>query len=71
MKFDPNTTTIGDILDDPDLNAALMEVAPPEMKEMPIDDFIRGLTWAASSMQIKQMVGVDLYNKMVEKLSAL
>lgn len=71
MKFDPNTTTIGDILDDPKANAALMEVAPPEMKEMPIDDFIRGLTWAASSMQIKQMVGVEVYNKIVEKLNSL
>lgn len=71
MKFDPNTTTIGEIIDDPVASAALAKVAPPEMQGMPIDDFIRGLTWAASSMQIKQMVGVEAYNKMVETLNAL
>jgi hypothetical protein len=71
MKFDPNTTTIGEIIDDPVASAALTEVAPPEMQGMPIDGFIRGLTWVPSSMQIKQMVGVEAYNKMVEKLNSL
>lgn len=74
MKFDINTTTMGEIIDDPATNAALSEV----MKEAgldqsqvpPADDFIRSLTWAAASMQLKQMMGVEIYNKIVEKLQA-
>lgn len=71
MKFDPNTTTIGEVLDDPRAVAALKELAPPDMPDVPVDDFIRGLTWAQSAMQMKQMLGVELYNKIIEKLNSL
>ena len=71
MKFDPNTTTIGEILDDPKASEELRKLAPPDMPETPVDDFIRGLTWGQAAMQMKQMLGIDLYNKIVEKLNSL
>lgn len=74
MKFDPNTTTLGEIFDDPAVSAALKELAEEsgmdQSQSPPLDDFIRSLTWATASMQMKQMMGVEVYNKILTKLQS-
>ncbi len=70
MKFDPNTTTIGDLMDDPEATKALNALVP-NPPDIPIDDFVRNMTFADASIYMKQMFGAELFDKVVETLNAL
>ena len=70
MKFDLDTTTFGEMFDDPQAYA-VMKAYVPNLDELQLDDSTRRYTLASVSIQIKQMLGPDVYDQVIEKLSAL
>jgi len=70
VKFDLDTTTFGEMFDDPQAYA-VMKAYVPNLDELQLDDSTRRYTLASVSIQIKQMLGPDVYDQVIEKLSAL
>lgn len=70
MKIDLQTVTMGEIFDSANCQAVLQEFASSfeGMDDARNDEFIRNMKFASASMQMKQMIGDDIFNKMVEKL---
>jgi len=70
MKFDEYSTTIGELLDDPDARKILIDTAPI-IDGLPIEDFYRDITYDKASGFIRRYLGQEAYNRLLDKLRNL
>ena len=69
-RFDLETTTLGELLDDPDARAVIVELVP-ELPDHPMIGFAKGMPAAAVLKMAGGQIPADTVEKLQTRIAAL